>query len=52
MVILSALPTALGLTRYSEAAMLEKLKRAGFSPTRAPANIGHNQARMTFLASP
>jgi SAM-dependent methyltransferase len=46
------LRSQLGLTRYSEAAMLEKLTRAGFSPSRAPANIGHNQARMTFMASP
>jgi SAM-dependent methyltransferase len=46
------LRSQLGLTRYSETAMLEKLKRAGFSPSRAPANIGHNQARMTFMASP
>jgi SAM-dependent methyltransferase len=45
------LRSQLGLTRYSEAAMLEKLARAGFSATRAPANIGHNQARMTFTAS-
>jgi len=46
------LRSQLGLTRYGEAAMLEKLARAGFSPSRAPANIGHNQARMTFLARP
>jgi SAM-dependent methyltransferase len=42
----------LGLTRYSEAAMVEKLAAAGFSARRAPANIGHNAARMTFLARP
>src|SRR5262245_63900944 len=42
----------LGLTRYSEAAMVEKLAAAGFSARRAPANIGHNSARMTFLARP
>ena len=41
----------LGLTRYGEAAVLEKLTAAGFSPRRAPANIGHNPARMTFLAT-
>jgi hypothetical protein len=29
----------------------EKLTAAGFSPRRAPANIGHNPARMTFLAT-
>ena len=44
------LRTQLGLTRYSEAAMIDKLAAAGFSATRAPANIGHNQARMTFIA--
>jgi SAM-dependent methyltransferase len=42
----------LGLTRYSEAAMVEKLVAAGFSARRAPGNIGHNAARMTFLARP
>ena len=42
----------LGLTRYSEAAIVEKLAAAGFSARRAPANIGHNSARMTLLARP
>jgi hypothetical protein len=42
----------LGLTRYSEAAIIEKLAAAGFSARRAGANIGHNRARMTFLARP
>jgi SAM-dependent methyltransferase len=46
------LRSQLGLTRYSEAAIIEKLARAGFSATHAPRNIGHNQARMTFLGSP
>ena len=40
----------LGLSRYGEAAMLAKLAAAGFSARRAAANIGHNQARMTFIA--
>ena len=40
----------LGLTRYSEAAMIAKLAAGGFSARRAPANIGHNRARMTFIA--
>jgi SAM-dependent methyltransferase len=44
------LRSRLGLTRYSEAEMFEKLSRAGFSASRASANIGHNPARMTFLA--
>jgi hypothetical protein len=42
----------LGLTRYDESAIIEKLAKAGFSARRAPTNIGHNQARMTFLAKP
>jgi SAM-dependent methyltransferase len=41
---------ATGLSRYDETAMLARLKAAGFSATRAPRNIGHNQWRMTFLA--
>jgi SAM-dependent methyltransferase len=41
-----------GLSHYEEQAMLEKLKRAGFSTQRAGNNIGHNQWRMTFLAQP
>lgn len=40
----------LGLTRYDAAAMLAKLASAGFSGERAARNIGHNQARLTFLA--
>ncbi len=39
-----------GLSHYTESAMLERLKAAGFSPKRASRNIGHNQWRMTFLA--
>jgi SAM-dependent methyltransferase len=46
------LRTRLGLTRYSERAITEKLAHAGFSACRAAANIGHNPARMTFLARP
>jgi SAM-dependent methyltransferase len=42
----------LGLTRYGEAAMIAKLAGSGFSARRAPTNIGHNRARMTFLARP
>jgi len=41
-----------GLSHYTEAAMLEKLRRTGFTPERAPHNIGHNQRRMTFFARP
>lgn len=42
----------LGLTRYREADIVAKLDAAGFAAHRAPANIGHNPARMTFLARP
>jgi len=38
-----------GLSHYTQAAMLEKLKAAGYDAERAPRNIGHNQWRMTFL---
>ena len=41
---------SLGLTHYDEAAMLKKLREAGFVAARAETNIGHNQWRMTFLA--
>jgi SAM-dependent methyltransferase len=46
------LRTSIGLTRYSEAEMLAKLTASGFSATRQARNIGHNWARMTFLARP
>jgi SAM-dependent methyltransferase len=38
-----------GLSHYTQAAMVEKLQGAGFRAERAPRNIGHNQRRMTFL---
>jgi len=38
-----------GLSHYAEAAMLERLGKAGFKADRAKRNIGHNQWRMTFL---
>jgi SAM-dependent methyltransferase len=41
-----------GLTQYSEAAMLDMLAAAGFTTRRAEKNIGHNQARMAFIARP
>lgn len=46
------LRTRYGLTRYGEAAMTEKLAAAGFGAQRAAHNIGHNQARMAFMARP
>lgn len=42
----------LGLTRYGEADMLDLLGKQGFSARRRRQNLGHNQARMTFLATP
>src|SRR5262249_36739218 len=44
------LRSQLGLWRYTEPEMGAKLVGAGFSAQRAPLNIGHDQARMTFLA--
>ena len=46
------LRSQLGLTRYDEPVMMTKLRNAGFLPKRASENIGHNPARMTFLAWP
>jgi SAM-dependent methyltransferase len=44
------LRSKLGLTRYAEISMMEKLAGAGFSARRAAANMGHNPARVTWLA--
>jgi SAM-dependent methyltransferase len=46
------LRSRLGLTRYAESAFADKLRAAGFSASRASANIGHNPARMTWVARP
>jgi len=46
------LKKTVGLSHYEAAAMLEKLRAAGYSAQRAARNIGHNQWRMTFLAKP
>jgi SAM-dependent methyltransferase len=46
------LKRTVGLSHYTEAAAIEKLKSAGFRPERAAHNIGQNQHRMTFLARP
>jgi len=46
------LRSTLGLKQYSEPAMIEQLAEAGFKAERAARNIGHNPARMTFLARP
>jgi SAM-dependent methyltransferase len=44
------LRSRLGITLYTEGEMLQKLEAAGFTATRAKANVGPNPARMTFLA--
>jgi ubiquinone/menaquinone biosynthesis C-methylase UbiE len=46
------LRSRVGLQRYSENEIISKLARAGFTASRAPFNIGHNQYRMTFVARP
>jgi ubiquinone/menaquinone biosynthesis C-methylase UbiE len=44
------LRSKVGLQRYSEAELMAKLATAGFTASRAHANIGHNPWRMTFVA--
>jgi SAM-dependent methyltransferase len=44
--------SSIGLARYDEPAMIARLATAGFAASRAATNIGHNQARLTFLARP
>jgi ubiquinone/menaquinone biosynthesis C-methylase UbiE len=44
------LRSRVGLRRYSETEMIEKLAAAGFTASRAHFNIGHNPWRMTFVA--
>ena len=41
-----------GLTRYSQAAIADKLDAAGFTAQRTAQNIGHNWMRMAFTARP
>jgi len=41
-----------GLAHYSAADILLTLEAAGFAAERAPKNIGHNPARMAFVARP
>jgi SAM-dependent methyltransferase len=43
------LKKTVGLSHYTQAAMLARLQAAGFQAERAKRNIGHNQQRMTFL---
>jgi ubiquinone/menaquinone biosynthesis C-methylase UbiE len=44
------LRSRVGLQRYSENEIIEKLAAAGFTASRAHFNIGHNSWRMTFVA--
>ena len=46
------LRNTIGLQRYEEAEVLDKLTAAGFVAVRAERNIGHNPSRMTFVAQP
>lgn len=46
------LRSRVGLQRYSETGIIAKLADAGFTASRAHANIGHNPWRMTFVARP
>src|SRR6201996_9414514 len=40
----------IGLERYGEADMIDKLRKAGLTASRVAVNIGHNPWRMTFVA--
>lgn len=44
--------SALGLAHYSEEQMLALLSAAGYDARRRTPNLGHNQARMAFVAVP
>ena len=46
----SRIRAELGLSHYSEAEMLTRLGDAGFTAVRHHPNLGHNQARMAFMA--
>jgi len=46
------LRTRVGLQRYSEADMIDKLAASGLTASRVAVNIGHNPWRMTFVARP
>ncbi|MFN3745795.1 MAG: class I SAM-dependent methyltransferase [Hyphomicrobiaceae bacterium] len=43
---------ALGLAHYSQEEMLAILSAAGYAARRRESNLGHNQARMAFIAVP
>lgn len=42
----------LGLAHYDAAEMIALLGKAGYAATRRTPNLGHNDARMTFIARP
>lgn len=42
----------IGLQQYDEAELVALLNDEGYEAERLPANLGHNQARMAFLARP
>jgi SAM-dependent methyltransferase len=44
------LRSRLGLTHYSEQQMMQTLGAASFAARLEPRNVGHNPARMTFVA--
>jgi SAM-dependent methyltransferase len=46
------LRNTLGLTAYAERGIIELLRDEGFAAERRAKNIGHNQARTTFVATP
>ena len=46
------LRSSIGLTRYAPEDVLTLLSAHGFDGARAPHNIGHNQTRMLFVATP
>jgi SAM-dependent methyltransferase len=48
----STLRSRLGLSLYDESEAQKLLQDAGFSASRHAKNIGHNPARMTFVAHP
>jgi hypothetical protein len=46
----SRLRSRIGVTRYTQADFVAKLRAAGFTGERLPRNLEHNAARMTFRA--
>ena len=42
----------IGISQYTQENFMQKLAAAGYAAERLPANLEHNQARMTFRARP